>query len=403
MPAVYLVRQTLSAGTTAGVEASADSLVLGTSRLVSGTYADPHQGGIAIPHDSGSWTGEWIATPFAFDTLVASWSAETPEGSWLKLELEARGSGRQTKAYILGIWAAGDADVRRTSVAAQGDADGLIAVDTFIRDETAAPLDGYRLRVTLCRRAGSSASPVVRGLAAVVSASADYSVPSPHGGVQRDLAVPQLSQETHVGHFPQYDNGGEAWCSPTSLAMVLRYWRSGPAAADLAAFPGNDASTGRPHPDGEVDHAARAVFDRQYDGAGNWPFNTAYASTFAAPANATSAGGAIDSFVTRLRSLEEAERFIAAGIPLIASIKGTLEGFLFGSTNGHLLIIRGFDANGDVISNDPAVHSNREVRKTYGRADFERVWLEGSGGLVYVIRPSAVPLPANVPGVPKNW
>lgn len=110
-----------------------------------------------------------------------SLSAETPEGSWLKLELEARGSGRQTKAYILGIWAAGDADVRRTSVAAQDDADGLIEVDTFIREATAAPLDGYRLRVTLCRRAGSSASPVVRGLAAVVSARAAYSTSSPPG------------------------------------------------------------------------------------------------------------------------------------------------------------------------------------------------------------------------------
>lgn len=403
MPDVSFVRHILAAGTSAGVDISTDGLVLGTSGLVSGSYTDPHLDGIAIPHESGSWTGEWIETPFAFDTLVASWSAATPEGSWLTVELEARGSGRQTKPYVLAIWASGATDIRRTSAAAQGDADGFVAVDTFVRDETAAPLDGYRLRVTLCRRAGFSATPVVRGLAAVVSASADSTITSPLGGVLRDLAMPQLSQETHVGHFPDYDNGGEAWCSPTSTAMVLRYWRSGPTAADLAAFPGNDASTGRPHPDGEVDHAARSVFDWEYDGAGNWPFNTAYTSTFTAPATATSAGGAIDGFVTRLRSLAEAELFIAAGIPLIASIKGTLPGFLLGSTNGHLLVIRGFAANGDVISNDPAVSSNDEVRKTYGRADFERVWLEGSGGLVYVIRPSGVSLPAHVPGVDRNW
>ena len=53
-------------------------------------------------------------------------------------------------------------------------------------------------------------------------------------------------------------------------------------------------------------------------GAGNWPFNTAYA------ANLTG-----DAFVTRLTSLREAERFIAAGIPLAASIsfsRGQLDG-----------------------------------------------------------------------------
>ena len=39
-----------------------------------------------------------------------------------------------------------------------------------------------------------------------------------------DLAVPQYSQEIHHGDFPQYDNGGEAWCSPTSTSMVVSYW-----------------------------------------------------------------------------------------------------------------------------------------------------------------------------------
>ncbi len=394
-PSVAFVRQQLEGGSAAGVDRAAGTLVLasaGSPGLTPGTYADPHQSGVTISYDSGTWTGEWVATPFAFDELIASWSAATPMGSWLKVEMEARGSGRQTKAYILGIWASGDADIRRTSVAAQGDADGFVAVDTFVRGKKAAPLDGYRLRLTLYRRVGSSASPAVRGLAAMVSAGADYRIPSAHSGVVRDLAVPQLSQETHVGHFPEYDGGGEAWCSPTSTAMVLRYWGTGPDATALAAFPGNAPGSGTPHEDGEVDHAARSVFDWQYDGAGNWPFNTAYATTYG-----------LDGFVTRLRSLAEAELFIAAGIPLIASINGKLEGFLFGSTNGHLLVIVGFDANGDVVTNDPAVISNAGVRKTYGRAGFESVWLEGSAGIVYVIRPFATPLPANTAGLPANW
>ena len=41
----------------------------------------------------------------------------------------------------------------------------------------------------------------------------------------------------------------------------------------------------------------------------NRPFNTAYAARFG-----------VDVYVTRLRSLDEAEAFIRAGIPLVASI-----------------------------------------------------------------------------------
>jgi hypothetical protein len=34
------------------------------------------------------------------------------------------------------------------------------------------------------------------------------------------------------------------------------------------------------------------------------------------------------------------------------------------------------------------------VRKTVGRDEFEAAWLTTSGGIVYVIRPASVPLPA---------
>jgi hypothetical protein len=63
------------------------------------------------------------------------------------------------------------------------------------------------------------------------------------------------------------------------------------------------------HPAPWVDYAARKTYDAAYEGTGNWPFNTAYAAPLAG-----------DAFVTRLRSLREAEAFVAAGIPLVASV-----------------------------------------------------------------------------------
>ena len=393
-PSVSFTRADLSAGTdNDGTQYGSGGLTLSaTEPLTSGLYTDPFATGAPrdISYESGSWTSAPIAS-FAFDELVASWNAATPDGTWITVETRASGAGRTTKWYVLQVWAAGDGTIHRTSKSGQGDADGFVAIDTFIRSKKASELTSYQLRLTLHRVTGSTASPTVSFLGAMTSAASRYAIPSAFAGASADLPVPTLSQETHAGHYPEYDGGGEAWCSPTSTAMVLDYWKaagypSGPSAAQLAVFPGE-------HTDGQVDHAARYVYDWNYQGAGNWPNNTAYAATFPG----------MNGFVTRLRSLAEAERFIAAGIPLVASVNGSLPGFLFKKTSGHLLVIRGFTSGGDVITNDPAVFANADARKVYGRGDFEEVWLGGSAGIVYVIYPDGVALPPNIADLPPNW
>ena len=371
-------RLALDAGSHDGTVTSDLRLQLGASPS-KGSYSDPY--GRTVADERGTWTSAAVVVPFAFHQLVASWNATTPPGTWIDVQMRANG----TKWYTLATWASGDDTIHRTTLKGQEDADGRVNVDTF---EAAGALGftSYEMRVTLHRTAGLNGTPTLTLLTAVTSRLAEHSFASAFGGVARDLDVPTLSQETHTGHYPEYDGGGEAWCSPTSVAMVLGFWKTGPSAAGLAAFPG----TG--HADGQVDHAARYTYDWSYQGAGNWPFNTAYAASYG-----------LEGFVTRLRSLREAELFIEAGIPLIASIKGVLPGFLFTSSNGHLLVIRGFAPNGDVITNDPAVRSNAEARKVYPRLEFEAIWQDTALGTVYVIHPPGVRLPANVAGVPTNW
>jgi hypothetical protein len=381
---VYFARADLTRGSSSGVTGSGP-LVLAASGLATGSYADPF-GGITLETESGSWTSEWIPVAFAFDEVIASWNADTPASSWIRVDMQARGAGRETKFYTMAVWASDDIDVHRTSVPGQRDADGDLNIDTFVRAKDAQPLDAFRLRATLYRKAGSAATPSVRLLGAMASATFAHQIPSTFDGKTADVRVPMLSQETHAGEFPEYDGGGEAWCSPTSTAMILGFHGTGPSEDDLARFPGDR------YDDPEVDYAARYTFDWNYRGAGNWPANVAYAARFG-----------LEGFVTRLRSLNEVQPFLDASIPLVASINGQLPGFLLTSTNGHLLVIRGIDANGDVITNDPAAKSNSEVKKTYGRAAFERVWLGGSGGIVYVMYPRGKALPSNVLNVPPNW
>jgi hypothetical protein len=205
------------------------------------------------------------------------------------------------------------------------------------------------------------------------------------------LDVPTYSQEVHTGDYPQWDGGGEAWCSPTSTSMVVAYWGTGPTPEDYGWVLADDPD----HPDPWVDHAARHTYDYNYDGAGNWPFNTAYAGTFG-----------LESFVTRLRSLTEAEQFVKAGIPVVVSVsfkESKLDGAGY-STNGHLMTIVGFTEDGDVVVNDPASHllpSDDEVRVTYDREQLENAWIGHTGGISYIIHPESVPLPSTP--AEANW
>ncbi|HEY1176032.1 MAG TPA: peptidase C39 family protein [Phytomonospora sp.] len=352
-------------------------------------YTDPHTGTTAA-WEYGTWTGPWHELGFGASELVPSWNADTPDGTWLQVELLGRyQDGGLTPWYVMGRWAAGDADIRRTSVDGQGDPRSTIYTDTFsIDDPDVDRLTAYRLRVTLYRRPGAEASPTVWRVGAMASYVEDrFEVPASTPGEASgiELAVPRFSQNTHIGQYPEYDNGGQAWCSPTSSTMILGYWKRYPTAEDMSwVNPDYD--------DPEVCHAARFTYDYQYEGCGNWPFNAAYAATYED----------MDAIVTRLRSLSDVERLIKAGIPVITSqsfLKEELDGAGYG-TAGHLMTVIGFTADGDVIANDPASPSNEAVRHVYDRRQFENIWLRtkrynssggvsgGSGGVVYLYKPT---------------
>ena len=362
-------------------------------------YDDPFDGSTDnTAYDYATWTSPTYSPGFGLTELVASWTADTPSGTWIQVEMSGTTTaGTATKWYVMGRWtsqipSATAGDIHRTSLGGQGDTTGTIAIDTFFAAKGVA-LTSYRLRLTLYRKQGTTAAPVVRSIGAVASALPDdRSVAAgPLGGAEGiTLDVPQYSQEVHQGEYPEFDGGGEAWCSPTSTEMVVEYWGGKPPASELA---------GIPYADPTVDYAAMHTFDWHYSGAGNWPFNTAYAGALG-----------LEGEVVQLRSLTEAEQFIKAGIPLVVSVafkKNELDNAGYG-TNGHLLVIRGFTPTGDVIVNDPAsrlIPSNSAVENVFERQQFADVWLptSRSGGIAYVIHPANVPLPPNVGGLPANW
>jgi len=377
-------------GTHQGTAVHGDVLVIGSEAAGIRSYVDPHGDRAPVIYEQSTWLSPEVRPGFDITELIPSWNATTPPGTWIEIEVRASEDAiLMSRWYTLGRWAETDADIHPTSVPGQEDELASVGFDMLTAREPHT-LPTYQLRVSLLRRVGSSDSPTLR-LVAVMASNVPHGQDVPRsvsgGGEGMVIDVPAYSQQVHHGEYPQWDNGGESWCSCTSTMMVLAHWGKGPVAEDYSWVDPN-------YPDRFIAHAARHTFDYHFKGAGNWPFNTAYAARYG-----------MTAYVTRLRSLTEAEKFIKAGIPLVLSVTFTqeeLDGAGYG-TQGHLLVVIGFDDYGNVICNDPASHgiaSNDEVRTTYDREQFENAWM-ATGGIVYVIHPPDVELPARP--AEANW
>ncbi|HEX3731770.1 MAG TPA: C39 family peptidase [Mycobacteriales bacterium] len=296
--------------------------------------------------------------------------------------------------YNLGNWSSastrnpdGSITSRRGSVANQEDATGSIDQDTYWAKDNAS-VRSYRVREVL--HVDDNASPQVRQFSVVASdPTKKAETPTSQTTMRRkiDLPVPALSQYVHNGEYTQFDQGGAAWCSPTAVSMVLRYYRSGPTAKQIADLPPDAAFNAHHRVDGEVDYAAYHIFDNgsPEKNTGDWPFNTAYAASFG-----------LDASVRQYNSLRDIEAWIKRGVPIIVTLKwdntspdagNHLDGTSIEKTSGHLMVVRGFTENGDVIANDPASPAgNQQVRHVYNRAQFEHRWITSKHGTVYVIQ-----------------
>jgi hypothetical protein len=345
-----------------GVQNSDNALRLDWNNAKNGTdpYGKNGYNGINY-YNGGSYRfGEALAPYYApvngFDSAVVSWNAGTPPGTWLAVKLRAMINGQWTKEYVMGVWGNNNT-VKSHSLKRESDGFATLETDTLTMKQTA---QAFQVRVILFSE--SNNLPSLQKL--TVSTLRNGKIPALAEDRQvwgRDIVVPAKSQMI-------YPDGGVVWCSPTSLSMVLNYWGQ---------------KLNRPDLNLDVPAVVARTFDPIYDGWGNWTFNVAFAGTLG-----------LTAYVTRLHSLAQIESWIQADIPVITSLAyqpGELPNTPITQSDGHLLVIRGFDANGNVITNDPAAdpRKGQATRIVYPRRVFENAWLKGSGGTVYIIYPAS--------------
>ncbi|RYG41816.1 hypothetical protein EON79_20095 [bacterium] len=223
------------------------------------------------------------------------------------------------------------------------------------------PADGFDVRFTLTKLK-EGPDPVLRFFSVSTSigkATPGTGLPS---GVLKTIDVPRRCQ----GNYPR----GGVLCSPTSLSMVLSHY------AEVL---------GRPEMNKDVPEVEAGVWDAVYNGAGNWPFNAAYAGSFPG----------MRAYVARMKTMGDLESWIGAGFPVVCSVSfDMLRGRpLSSGESGHLVVLVGFDEKGNPVFNDPAF---KEPRKAYPRADFERAWAY-SNHTVYLVHPADAETPPVCP------
>jgi hypothetical protein len=174
---------------------------------------------------SQDFTSEAHEVEHPFTSAIASWDVNTPGGSWIEIQLRARIGSRWTNWYEMGHWSQDEGRGHRHSVQSKSDADGRVDTDTLYL-KTAA--DAWQARVYF--HPGAHGEMPVLTLFAVTTgddtATAQSVSTKSAWGV--DIDVPERTQR--IDESPDaLGGGGDAWCSPTSVSMIMAYCQARPA------------------------------------------------------------------------------------------------------------------------------------------------------------------------------
>lgn len=330
----------------------------GTSRQIS-----PEGEGVVMHHPEprsfplrSTWTSPTVETSFDFTELLPSWNVLVPDRTGAMFHVRSRDArtGEWSPWLYTGYWGQ-TVGINRTIEFEHG----KIEVDVLVLER---PADAFEVRATLLSFDPSGdLSPTLRRVAAVYSSEVRdeaarrslVGTPEPVEHAPRNLPVVFRAQ----GLAPA--NLKSEICSPTSTSMVM-------------AFAGVDVPTVE---------SALTVYDPEYDLFGNWNRAVQFAGS-----------KGLDAWLERFSSMDDVRARVAAGQPVIASIRfgsGEFPSNVMDETAGHLIVIRGFNEQGDAIVNDPASRDRGEAI-VYKADELARAWFGGAGGVAYIIRPPKI-------------
>jgi len=343
---------------------SVDSLVLveGAESLLRGADVADVTGsanGREVRLEEDALRGTFVTPPvraeFEFNEAIPSWNGTAGSGGGFRVSVRVRGTEQAWSPWLeFGNW--GEPPPREDEPVTEWD-DGHVEIDILFADR---PAREFQFRVDLVRESVETPSPALSLLAFSYSNTLGNRdlweklrprIESSPGSESSplDLSVPFRSQKWEDPSLAQ------SICSPTSVAMVLEFlWIRV-----------------------ETAPVARLAFDPDHGIYGNWSRNVEAAAQLGAR-----------GYVDRFRLWNRVRKFLETGRPIVAAIRferGELEDPPYDHSTGHLLVVRGFTADGDIITNDPFIAENNGGDGcVWKSSDLAVAWF-GRGGVGYVL------------------
>ena len=300
-----------------------------------------------------------IDAGFPFTRLILSWNCARPESlSALNFEVEVSPDSEKWTKFEYLMFVAIDSAIGRSLDIPPTEIKniGKVDIDNLILKKP------MRYARVIVQAYGPSDSKEIILCRLSLSFSADNSSSEDYLKIQGQkreaafgkikLAVPYFSQWT----LPPSLAGN--CCSPTSVSMVLNY----------------HGKTIDP------ETCARRGYDSEHQMYGNWPFNVEGAYL----------GGLGKTWVEVHSGFDEIYDEVASGKPVIISIAYGYNKLpnspVHEETEGHLIVVVGFDGPNIVICNDPAGHGVEDGIVSYPRKELESIWVS-HGGVAYHLWP----------------
>ena len=335
-----------SAGTADGLTVSAD---YGDGALV-----------LADGMTDGTWESGELTVP-AFEYLVASWSADTPVGTYVEISARAFVDMKGEWSGWLS-WGEWSPYIKRASTD-QKNSLARIDTDTFTvlgsNGETASII---QLRVAL-HSDEAGITPVLREVCGTMKNTLDgQAIPVWHGDA--DIELPEsvvISDAPALSQMTRDRDIGDVICSPTTVTMLLNA-----RGEDLLP-----------------EEVALREYDFYYEGFGNWPFTVAMAGAYGYT------GYCHYADLDFLRQELAAGRTVGISVKYSSVPNGSypyLENGAANSTGGHLISIVGYgveDGKAYFLSNDSATSPDAECAlRKYDAEQLDAAW---SGRMCYVV------------------
>jgi hypothetical protein len=309
----------------------------------------------------GTYYSQPSATEFEFQELVPSWNIsldEETQGYRIHVRVWDA-AGKRSPWFYLGAGGILANKTPRGKTLASPDW-GTVDVDHILLRRAATR---YQYKVDLASRGTrpptGNRRPVLQRFFVACRQTSGKDDPAPYYSGRPPLAAANWVTTLSIPYrsqlwVPDPKMRGEI-CCPTCVSMVME-------------------SLGVNLPTEEV---ARQAFDSEYKIYGSWPRASQAASRHG-----------LEAWVERFRDHEDVKRMVAAGMPVVASIrakKGELRNATYPKSDGHLILLRGFTAHGDYIVNDPYSPGPGGAEIVYSSEDIQKVWLD-RGGVGVMIR-----------------